>query len=104
MTHQPEVQALEGRDKLDRVVDVLRSYGGFPEWHEAEGSYEIRDFACVFRAAADPGGPCDWHEALLAGMLGADVHPATGDAGCADCCRYIVELPAPMMARDRGAL
>jgi len=104
VAYRAEVAFIEGdRERIERVVEILRSYGGFPEWHEVDGGYEIRDFACVFRASAGPGGPCDWHETFLESILRSELRPATGDAGCAQCCRYVVTIGAPVTAHHRSA-
>ncbi|MEX2245287.1 MAG: winged helix-turn-helix transcriptional regulator [Dehalococcoidia bacterium] len=99
--HRHEVQALSGRDQVERVVQVLRSHGGFAEWHEIDAGFEIRDFACVYRTSAGAGGPCAWHETFLSQLLTGDVRAATGATDCADCCRYIVAARVPVPA-NRG--
>jgi predicted ArsR family transcriptional regulator len=88
--HGAEIRALSGAAQAAQVVALLRSHGGFADWHQAEDGYEIRDFGCVYRASVDGGGACSWHETLLARVTGARVYAGESIAACADCCRYVV--------------
>ncbi|HYM13971.1 MAG TPA: winged helix-turn-helix transcriptional regulator [Dehalococcoidia bacterium] len=93
--HEPALRALPWPDRIERVASVLRSYGGFVDWHDlGDGAYELRDFSCVFRATVGTCMPCAWHEAFLTGALGAAVQPLDEPADCADCCRFTVTVPA----------
>lgn len=91
--HRAEIEALAGKERIERIVAILRSHGGFAEYHEQDGAFELRDFSCVFRSILGSGGPCEWHETFLLIALGESVvaAPAPGD-GCAACCRYTIPM------------
>lgn len=93
--HRAELMALLGDERVGRLVAILRSHGGFAEYHVRGDECELRDFSCVFRANVGGGGRCDWHETFLEEALGEPVRaaPPPGD-GCADCCNYIITLRA----------
>lgn len=98
--HRGELDAARGAQRMDRLVDVLHSYGGFAEWHEHEDGYEVRDFNCIVRENVG-SGPCVWHETFLSEALGTPVQAAErpGD-GCALCCRYLI--PASVAVNAGG--
>jgi predicted ArsR family transcriptional regulator len=96
-THRAELRNLTAAERADRIASILRSHGGFAEWHELDGgAFELRDFSCVFRATVGSCVPCEWHETFLAAILGTPVRPADEPADCAECCRYII--PARVLA------
>ncbi len=99
--HRVEIEMLAGKERVERIVAILRSHGGFAEFHELEGAFELRDFSCVFRSILGSAGPCEWHETFLLITLGEGVEPAPapGD-GCAACCRYTI----PMRVAAAGAM
>jgi predicted ArsR family transcriptional regulator len=97
--HAAEVRALRGEARIARIVTVLRAHGGFAEWHEGDGVFELRDFSCVFRSLVRRSGDCEWHTPLLQALLGEAVRTADGEADCAACCRY--EIPVRDEARVR---
>jgi predicted ArsR family transcriptional regulator len=97
--HQPDLRSTSGPAQMDRLIHLLKTYGGFPDWHEDAGVYELRDFACVYRETVAADGPCGWHEPLLRGLLACAVTPVAAMDGCAQCCRYLIE-PAPAEARN----
>jgi predicted ArsR family transcriptional regulator len=101
--HGPEFERATGRERVERAVAILRSHGGFAEYHERGDAFELRDFGCVFRQSIGSDGPCEWHETFLRGTLGDDVEPAPepGD-GCAACCRYIIPARALSSAPAKG--
>jgi len=98
--HRGELAATQGAERMDRLVDILHSHGGFAEWHEHEDGYEVRDFNCIVRENVG-SGPCVWHETFLSEALGAGVRAAErpGD-GCALCCRYVI--PGSVLATTKG--
>jgi hypothetical protein len=100
--HRAEVAALSGAAQMDRIAAILRSHGGFADWHDLGGEFELRDFSCVFRTSVGDHVPCAWHESFLAAILGADVRAPIEPASCADCCRYIVPVTATASAPNRG--
>jgi predicted ArsR family transcriptional regulator len=100
--HRTDVLALAGTEKIERVVVILRSHGGFAEWHAEGGTWEVRDFACVYRAVAGGSGPCDWHETFLSSVLDVPIRTAESPAACADCCRYLIPVAAPAPGAQRG--
>ena len=100
--HRAEVAVLSGVEQIERVAAILRSHGGFPEFHDLGGEFELRDFNCVFRTSVGPQVPCAWHEAFLSAVLAATVRAAVEPAACADCCRYIVPVAARKSASIRG--
>jgi predicted ArsR family transcriptional regulator len=96
-SHSAELQSLAWDDRLERVIEILRSFGGFADWHDlGDGTSELRDFSCVFRATVGDCVPCTWHGAFLAAALGVPVRPPVEPADCADCCRFVV--PSPVLA------
>jgi len=92
--HRPELRALSGPARIQRVAEVLRSHGGFAEWHDLGTDYELRDFSCVFRSTLGNGMPCAWHESFLASALETDIRTADEPSSCAACCRYLVAATA----------
>lgn len=88
--HRPEMRALTPEAVANRIVGVLQAYGGFAEAQVEDGTIEIRDFGCVYRATAGADGPCVWHQAFLSHIIMGDAVAADGPAGCADCCRFII--------------
>jgi predicted ArsR family transcriptional regulator len=101
--HRVEVSGLPEAARADRVVAILRSHGGYAEWHEAQDGIEVRDFSCVFRQTVGSDGPCEWHETFLSRILDLPVRdaPPPGD-GCAACCCYTIPLRASAPAANRG--
>jgi len=95
------VAVLAGAARMDRIAAILRSHGGFADWHDLGGEVELRDFSCVFRTSVGGHVPCAWHEAFLAAILGADVRAPIEPAACADCCRCIVPVHAAVSAPSR---
>jgi predicted ArsR family transcriptional regulator len=99
--YRGEMLALSGAAQMDRLVDILRAHGGFADWHEVDGGFELRDFACVYRATVGFGGPCDWHEAVLSLLIDSPARAGDALTDCAVCCRYIVSsrvtTPAPKL-------
>jgi len=100
-----EIATLTPKGQVEKLVAILRAHGGFAEFHERDGAYEVRDFACVYRSNVSANGKCEWHEVLLTGALTGDVRsaPAPEDA-CAACCRYTVTIRAEAPAMNRGSL
>lgn len=92
---------LSPADQVARAVALLRSHGGFADWHEVSGVFEVRDFGCVYRGTVGMGDSCAWHETFLSAMLGCDVRPAVEPADCAACCRYTIAMPPPRMTNGR---
>ena len=93
--HRADVRALAGAERMDRVMLILRSHGGFAEWHDLGDAWEMRDFACVYRAVARGDGACDWHETFLSSLLDVPIRMVEHQADCADCCRYLLPVMAP---------
>jgi predicted ArsR family transcriptional regulator len=102
MRHRAEVAALAGAARMERVAAILRSHGGFAEWHDLGGEFELRDFSCAFRSSVGDHVPCAWHESFLAAVLGVDVRAPIEPAVCADCCRYVVPVSVRTPASNRG--
>ncbi len=100
--HAADVRALSGTDRIAKVVAILRSHGGFAEWHDLGAMWEVRDFACVYRAVVGGGGPCDWHETFLSSVMSVEIRVAESPTGCADCCRYLIPVMAPVSGAPRG--
>ncbi|MDE3096674.1 MAG: winged helix-turn-helix transcriptional regulator [Chloroflexota bacterium] len=92
--HRGEVLMLSGSQRVARVVEVLQAHGGFAEWHDLAGAWEVRDFSCVYRTSVDDCGPCQWHEPFLAALLGGPIEAAPPSGDCAACCRYLIPTPA----------
>ncbi|MBI1885172.1 MAG: helix-turn-helix domain-containing protein [Chloroflexi bacterium] len=85
---------VEGKALPDRVVavaQILHDEGGFAEWKQSEGRYEIIDYNCVYRKVAESHDEtCDWHVALLSRLLGSDTECAQFMSRGAESCRFIV--------------
>jgi predicted ArsR family transcriptional regulator len=93
-SHAPELRSLAWDARMERVVEILRSFGGFADWHHlGDGTYELRDFSCVFRATVGDCVPCAWHGVFLAAVLGVSVRALDGPADCGDCCRFVIASP-----------
>ena len=100
--HRSEVSALTGRPRADRMVEILRAHGGFPEWHESGDGFELRDFTCAFRESV-PEGRCVWHETLLSAMIDAPVRAVSSDDSCTACCRYVIETSERPLPHGDGS-
>lgn len=100
--HGPDVRALTGVDRIAKAVAILRAHGGFAEWHDLGEAWEVRDFACVYRAVVGGGGACDWHETFLSSLLNVPIEIAESPTACADCCRYLIPMMAPVPGAARG--
>lgn len=98
--HRGAIDITDGKERVELAVAILRAHGGFAEYHERDGAFELRDFSCVFRSLLGSLGPCEWHEPFLRAVFGEDIEPAPepGD-GCAACCRYILPLRATATAK-----
>ncbi len=92
--HRGEVLMLSGGQRVARAVEILQAHGGFAEWHDLAGAWEVRDFSCIYRASVDGCGPCQWHEPFLAALLGGPIEAAPPGGDCAACCRYVIPTPA----------
>ncbi|MHB8375518.1 MAG: helix-turn-helix transcriptional regulator [Dehalococcoidia bacterium] len=92
--HRGDVLMLTGSQRIARAVEILQAHGGFAEWHELAGAWEVRDFSCIYRTSVDGCGPCQWHEPFLAALLGDGVESAPPSGDCAACCRYLIPTPA----------
>jgi len=91
--HRADVAAVRGPEKLDRLVAILRSYGGFAEWHACDEGYELRDFNCIIRENVG-SGHCEWHQTFLSEVLDASIRrEQRPEDGCAICCRYVIASP-----------
>jgi predicted ArsR family transcriptional regulator len=89
--HRAEVANLSGKALAERLTEMLRSYGGFAEYHVAsDGAFEIQDYNCVFRSLVGGDGACGWHGPLLAELLDRPV-TAVADECCDGCCRFVIE-------------
>lgn len=100
--HRGDIHALEGEERIARIAAILRSFGGFADWHARDGEIELRDFSCVFRATVGDDGACDWHEPFLAAALGAPVRATAHNGDGARCCSYVISPRTSEPAPDRG--
>jgi predicted ArsR family transcriptional regulator len=92
-----DVASLDGRGRVERIAGILRSHGGFADWHENGDGFELRDFNCVYRLCVGGNGACEWHGPFLQTLLGSGVRAAPPpDDTCAECCRYVI--PAELLA------
>ena len=94
---------LEGWSLEERVVfttEVMHADGGFAEWGETEGGYEIRDFNCMFHRLVDGEQEvCEWHQSFLRRMLQSEVRGSPCPEGSTHCCRFVVEA-APAVGTE----
>jgi predicted ArsR family transcriptional regulator len=98
--HRADVAAVEGPDRMERVVAILKTYGGFAEFHDHQDGFELRDFNCIIRENVG-SGPCEWHQTFLSEVLDAPVRlEQRPEDGCAICCRYVVATN--VLAQNRG--
>jgi predicted ArsR family transcriptional regulator len=88
------------QERITFVTEVMHADGGFAEWEQKQGGYEIRDFNCLFHRLIDDGEDdvCEWHRTFLSRTLGTDVRIVP----CADrterCCRFLIEaVPAGVL-------
>lgn len=100
-----QLETLPPAGQVEFVAALLRTHGGFAEWHETGEGFELRDFGCVYRDNVRVDGPCHWHDALLANLLGERAVKAESPNDCAACCRYIIPQPARAAAPvQRGSV
>jgi predicted ArsR family transcriptional regulator len=100
LKHRTDVLALDGAARMERIVDILRTYGGFAEFHPHDEGFELRDFNCIIRENVG-AGPCEWHHTFLDEVLDVPVRlEQRPEDGCAACCRYVVGAAVP--ATNRG--
>lgn len=101
--HRAEVLALSGGERFDRVAEILRAHGGFADWHDNGGAFELRDFSCTYRETVGRAGRCEWHETFLSSVLDAPIRVVDTPADCAVCCRYVISSLVTAAAADRGS-
>ncbi len=101
--HRGDVLGLSLDLQVERAAEILRSHGGFTDWHAVEAGFEIRDFSCVFRETVSRDGRCEWHETFLSSILHVEITTPEGPADCAVCCRYVIVARATEPALTRGA-
>lgn len=100
--YRAEVRALTDVARADRIAAILRSHGGFVDWVQHTSGYELRDFACVYRANVHIDAACAWHETFLSSLIDAEIRVADGPADCAACCRYVIPCDTAVVAANRG--
>jgi predicted ArsR family transcriptional regulator len=93
--HQAELEQAGPRERVERALAILQQHGGFAEFHERDGVFELQDFACAYRAAVGVEGPCEWHETFLRAVLGELVEPAPALENHGTACRYVVPARVP---------
>ncbi len=91
--HRGDVLPLAPMQRGERIAELLRSYGGFSDCHQNGQGFELRDFNCVFRNAAETNGACAWHETLLTELTNTPPVPVSPSDDCVACCRYIISVP-----------
>ena len=90
--YAPLVQGWPLRERVVFVTEVMHADGGFAEWEETAGGYEIRDFNCLFHQLLDGDeDACLWHRRFLTLMLGAEVRVRPCVDGAARCCHYEIK-------------
>jgi len=103
--HRADVAAVAGPEKMERIVVILKTYGGFAEFHDHADGFELRDFNCIIRENVG-SGPCEWHQTFLSEVLDAPVRlEKRPEDGCAICCRYVIaagDIAARVLAENRG--
>lgn len=97
----PELRSLPLNDQVGRAVAELSRHGGFAEYHERDGDFEVRDFGCVYRELVTRSGRCTWHETFLSAALNAEVSSADEPGECAACCRFTVRAREPVATYGR---
>jgi predicted ArsR family transcriptional regulator len=89
--HRYQVAGRTLAERVAATTEILHLIGGFAEWYECDGSFEIRDYNCVFaRIAPESESGCEWHTRLLSRLLGTPVVHEVYSNGGARCCRYLV--------------
>jgi predicted ArsR family transcriptional regulator len=93
--HRADVAQLAGAARMERIVSILQTYGGFAEFHQHEDGFELRDFNCIIRENVG-AGRCEWHQTFLSEVLDAQVRFAQPpEEACAVCCRYVITSTTP---------
>ena len=93
----PLLQGWPLQERIVFVTEVMHADGGFAEWEQTSGGYEIRDFNCLFHRLLDGDGEgelCEWHRSFLSRMLGTDVRVVPCSDSSTRCCRYLIETVA----------
>ncbi len=93
---------IDGRslpERIEALTRVLHAIGGFAEWIETEGGFEIRDYNCVFASLAGQSDGCPGHLRLITQLLQWPTRHEIVDDGRVRCCRYIVS-PQPGEAQE----
>ncbi len=94
--HEGRVREKSLRERVVIVTDILREEGGFAEWSDHGGEFEIADHNCVYRRVVDSHRDlCDWHLSLLGQLLGRDVQCSQFMSQGAECCRFVVKATGP---------
>jgi predicted ArsR family transcriptional regulator len=100
--HRQELASLSGAARMERIVAILKTYGGFAEFHEHADGFELRDFNCIIRENVG-SGPCEWHQTFLSEALDAPVRlEQRPEDGCALCCRYVIAATVPAATRSEA--
>ena len=95
--YAPQVQNRPLEERVAAATEILHADGGFAEWEQTSGGYEIRDFNCLFHRLLDGDGEgelCEWHRSFLSRMLGTDVRVVPCSDSSTRCCRYLIETVA----------
>lgn len=89
--HESKVRDKSLPERVELVADILREEGGLADWTNAEGTFEIVDYNCVYRRVVDSHpGVCDWHISLLGRLLGSKVECSQFMSKGAESCRFVV--------------
>ncbi len=101
--HEGRVREKSLRDRVVIVTDILREEGGFAEWSDHGGEFEIADHNCVYRRVVDSHRDlCDWHLSLLGQLLGRNVQCSQFMSQGAECCRFVVKAEAAPVSELDG--
>lgn len=94
------IEGLSLEERIASLTEVLHRIGGFAEWLQADGGYEIRDYNCVFaRLWSQQVDGCPGHLRLITQLLQWPARHEVVDDGRVQCCRYIIS-PRPSAAEE----
>ena len=102
--HEGRVRAKDLTERVAAVATILQEEGGFAEWRDLGGDYEIVDYNCAYRRVADSHRDvCDWHLTLLGRLLGQEVRCSQFMSQGAECCRFVVTQAGNDDAQRKGS-
>ncbi|MFX1513678.1 MAG: helix-turn-helix transcriptional regulator [Promethearchaeota archaeon] len=77
------------KQKLQHLVQILKTYGKFPELHETESSFELKNYNCfVYKLSKANPLICKVDETMMSALIGHEVTKEQCIRDGDNCCSY----------------